>query len=257
MKTAHLYRFLLPALSLLLVDCSSTEATPTAKPAAKLTASEATDSLDDYAVVEASDPLEGLNRATFKLNDGIYNYLFRPVAKGYELVTPKPMRQGIDNVYENAKFPVRFVNSGLQGKFKRAGQEAQKFGVNTFAGFGGLIKQSDRIPSLAEVPAEDTAQTLAKWRIGKGPYLVLPVLGPSTVRDAVGLAGDYALNPVNWGFALRGDADDFAWIPSTGNTVRQLPTQLSKYDEAKANSVDPYLSVRSTYFQNRKAVEED
>lgn len=254
MKTSLLLtRLLIPASVALLGACSTPK---TSQQASEPSVAGATDARDDYAVVEASDPLEPVNRATFKLNDGLYNFVFRPVSKGYETVTPAPMRQGIDNVYENAKFPVRFVNSGLQGKFKRAGQEVQKFGVNTFTGFGGLIKQSDRIPSLADVPEEDTAQTFAKWGIGKGPYLVLPVLGPSTVRDAVGLAGDYALNPVNWTFALKGDADDFAWIPSTGNTVRSLPSQLKKYDESKANAVDPYLSVRSTYYQNRKAAEE-
>jgi phospholipid-binding lipoprotein MlaA len=168
-------------------------------------------------------------------------------------VTPKPFRQGVDNAFENAKFPVRFVNSSLQGKFDRAGKEVQKFGVNTFAGFGGLIKQSDRISSLADVPSEDSGQTLATWGIGHGPFLVLPVFGPSSAREAVGLAGDYALNPVNWLFKLRGGAEKTEWIPSAANTVRSLPDQLEKYDSSRANSVDPYVSVRSVFYQNRKA----
>jgi phospholipid-binding lipoprotein MlaA len=197
--------------------------------------------------------LEPLNRATFKLNDGLYNFVLRPISKGYTTVLPSPVRQGIDNVYDNVKFPVRFVNSGLQGKFKRAGQEVQKFGVNTFAGFGGLIKQSDRIPSLASVPEEDSGQTLATWGVGHGPYIVLPILGPSTAREVVGLAGDYALNPINWGFALKGDADDWAWIPPAVNNLRQLPIQLEKYDDSKANAIDPYTAIRSTYIQNRNS----
>jgi phospholipid-binding lipoprotein MlaA len=236
-------RLLLSALMLLLAACAT-----------KQKVSTGTDTLDDYdTATEVSDPLEPLNRATFKLNDGLYNFVLRPISKGYTTVLPSPVRQGIDNVYDNVKFPVRFVNSGLQGKFKRAGQEVQKFGVNTFAGFGGLIKQSDRIPSLASVPEEDSGQTLATWGVGHGPYIVLPILGPSTAREVVGLAGDYALNPINWGFALKGDADDWAWIPPAVNNLRQLPIQLEKYDDSKANAIDPYTAIRSTYIQNRNS----
>ena len=257
MKSAHLLHCLLmPAAAVLLCDCTTAPKTAPATTAATKS-STATDSLDDYEVVEASDPLEGLNRATFRLNDGIYKFLLRPISKGYETVTPKPVRQGLDNVFENIKFPVRFVNSGLQGKFGRAGKEVQKFGVNTVGGFGGIIKQSDKIPSLANVPREDTGQTLGVWGIGHGPYIVLPVFGASSVRETVGLAGDYAPNPVNWGFAVEGDLENYTWIPPAVNTLRQLPDQLQKYDDARADAVDPYLSVRSAYYQNRKAAVEE
>jgi phospholipid-binding lipoprotein MlaA len=243
-------RLLVPSVAFLLAACA-TKQTPQ-------TSATGTDALDDYdTATEVADPLEPLNRATFKLNDGFYSFVFKPISKGYTTVFPKPVRQGIDNVYDNAKFPVRFVNSGLQGKFQRAGQEVQKFSVNTFAGFGGLIKQSDRIPSLTAVPEEDSGQTLATWGVGHGPYIVLPILGPSTAREVVGLAGDYALNPINWGFALKGDANDWAWIPPAGNNLRQLPLQLEKYDDSKANAIDPYTAVRSTYIQNRNSAAKD
>jgi len=250
----HLLRLLIPAAVVLLSQCATTK-TKTSTAASKPSVV-GTDARDDYDVVEASDPLEGLNRATFSLNDGLYKFVLRPISKGYETITPEPVRHGIDNVFDNIKFPVRFVNSGLQGKFGRAGKEVQKFGVNTIAGFGGLIKQSDRIPSLADVPAEDSGQTLGTWGIGHGPYIVLPVLGPSSVRETVGLAGDYALNPINWGFAMKSDARKYAWIPQAANTVRQLPEQLKKYDDARSEAVDPYLAVRSAYYQNRKAAVE-
>jgi phospholipid-binding lipoprotein MlaA len=248
MKTA--LRLLLPAAAVFLVDCTSTK---TATPVAATTQVNATDALDDYDTAPVSDPLEPLNRATFTLNHGIYKVLFRPIAKGYTTVMPKPVRRGVDNAFENAKFPVRFVSSSLQGKFDRAGKEVQKFGVNTFTGFGGLIKQSDHIPSLVDVPSEDTGQTLATWGIGHGPFLVLPLFGPSSAREAVGQAGDYALNPVNWLFKLRGGAEKTEWIPSAVNTLRTFPDQLEKYDSSRANSVDPYVSVRSVFYQNRKA----
>jgi phospholipid-binding lipoprotein MlaA len=251
MKTA--LRLLMPAAAVFLVDCTSTKAATPPAPVAATTQVNATDALDDYDTVPVSDPLEPLNRATFALNHGLYKVLFRPIAKGYTSIMPKPVRQGVDNAFENAKFPIRFVNSSLQGKFKRAGKEVQKFGVNTFAGFGGLIKQSDRIPSLVEVPSEDTGQTLATWAIGHGPFLVLPLFGPSSAREAVGLVGDYALNPVSWLFKLRGGAEKTEWIPSAVNTVRSLPDQLQRYDSSRANSVDPYVSVRSVFYQNRQA----
>jgi phospholipid-binding lipoprotein MlaA len=244
MKIAHLIIF----TALLIPSC----ATQRPSSAQQGQAAAATDALDDYdGAAEVSDPIEPLNRATFVFNDKLYSWVFTPISKTYTTVLPSPVRQGIDNVYENIKFPVRFVNSSLQGNFKRAGQELQKFGVNTFAGFGGLIKQSDRIPSLKDVPLEDSGQTLATWGLGHGPYIVLPILGPCTARETLGLVGDYALNPVNWAFALGENADKWAWIPSAGNTLRSLPDQLSKYNDSKANAIDPYTAIKSTYIQNR------
>ena len=265
MKT-HALRLLLLTVIPLLSNCAMTKSrsveSPGTVPAtvtkeSKTVAADlATDELDDYDTVHVSDPLEGFNRATFKLNDVMYTVFFRPVSKGYEFVFPKQVRSSIDNAFENAKFPVRFVNSALQGKFKRAGRETGKFFVNTIFGVGGLFKTSDKIPDLTDVPAEDTGQTLATWGIGHGPYLVLPFLGPSTLRETVGVAGDYALNPVNWGIFWHGGHDwehDWTAIPPAANTLRALPDQLAKYDATVENSVDPYLSARSTYVQNRNA----
>lgn len=224
----------------------------------KNTAPLSTDALDDYdtsAATQVSDPLEGMNRAMFRFNDGVYEFVLRPISKGYEIIAVRPVRQGIDNFFENVKYPVRFVNCGLQGKFKRAGLETGKFMVNTVGGVGGLFKVSDKIPALADVPAEDTGLTFAHWGIGHGAYIVLPVYGPTTMRDGVGLAGDYVLNPVNWGslFAHGRHARNWTWIPPAANTLRQLPGQLEKYDSASANAVDPYIAVRSAYIQNRTA----
>lgn len=244
MKPAPFTRLLLLPAALLLAHCASP------KPAAD--SANAADELDDYASTsQVADPLEPLNRATFALNDGIYNVVLRPISKGYTTVTPKVVRTGLDNFFDNAKYPVRLINSGLQGKFRRAGHETEKFAVNTVTGFGGLVKQSDRLPHLANIPAEDTGQTLATWGIGHGPYLVLPVLGPSTAREAVGYAGDYVLNPVNWGIFQSKDA--LQYIPPGVNTIRSLPEQLDNYDKSRLDAIDPYLSVRSTYIQNRNA----
>ncbi len=205
-------------------------------------------------MVEVSDPLERVNRGIFWFNDKAYTVLLRPVSKGYQIIFPKPVRRGIDNAFENVKFPVRFVNSALQGKFKRAGQETGKFLMNTFVGVGGVMNISDKIPALAHVPNEDTGQTFAVWGMGHGAYLMLPIMGPTSLRDGVGLIGDYALNPINWGIFYHGGHDwehDWTSIPPSANTIRSLPAQLETYDAATRDAVDPYISVRSAYIQAR------
>jgi phospholipid-binding lipoprotein MlaA len=213
------------------------------------------DEMDDYAVVPVSDPFEPVNRAIFRFNDGLYDYVFRPVSKGYTTVVPAPARKGIGNFFDNIRFPIRFVNSTLQGKFKRAGLETGKFAVNTVAGLGGFIRISDDVPALARIPQEDTGQTFGVWRIGAGPYVVLPILGPGTVRDTVGFAGDYFLSPLNWN--LKDNIEWYTWEIDTGvtvvNVVSRLPDTLATYDAARKDALDPYLAVRSSYVQYREA----
>lgn len=262
MNTGYLPRLALLAALPLLSQCSTPKvlrqpvvASDLAAPGAKPTSTKV-DALDDYDTVKVGDPLEGFNRATFKLNDILYTVFFRPVSKGYEFVFPKQVRSSIDNAFENAKFPVRFISNTFQGKFKNAGRETGKFFVNTLFGLGGLFKTSDKIPDLKDVPSEDTGQMLAKWGIPHGPYIVLPVLGPCTLRETVGVAGDYVLNPVNWGLFWHGGHDwehDWTIIPPASNTLRSMPDQLSKYDAATKDAVDPYVSARSMYIQNRDA----
>ena len=267
---AFTLRLLLLAVAPLLTDCSSPASKTASKPsggsAAIATSAKGKaadkgvpakdDEVDEYATTTAdvSDPLEKLNRGTFWVNDQLYTFILRPISKGYTLLLPKPVRKGIDNAFENVKYPVRFVNCTLQGKFKRAGQETGKFVVNTVGGVGGIFRPAENIPALANLPDEDTAQTFAKWGIPNGPYLVLPVLGPSSVRDGVGLIGDYALNPVNWPYLWwYGSRSKHDWVivPPLANTLRSTPAQMDKYDTITKDAVDPYLSARSAYTQNR------
>ncbi len=265
---SSLRSLLLLAVAPFLTDCSSTDkntaahsspaslAAAKSKPVAKGTVDK-TDEKDDYAEADTkvSDPLEPLNRGVFWCNDKLYTFVFKPISKTYEFVFPKPVRKGIDNAFENVKYPVRFVNCALQGKFKRAGQETGKFFVNTIGGVGGIFRPAERIPALAHVPAEDTAQTFATWGIGHGAYVVLPLLGPSSLRDTVGLACDYAGNPVNWAMLYwHGGGDwehDWTVAPPASNTLRMMPDQFSQYDAATKGTIDPYLAARSTYVQNR------
>ena len=209
------------------------------------------DGNDEYSrVASVPDPIEPLNRGTFWVNHQIYRYIFRPVSRTYDTVVPSLVRKGVFNVFDNLEFPKRFVNDLLQGKLPQAGMESEKFVVNSVAGVGGIMKVSDRIPALANLPSPDTGQTFAKWGIKHGAYVVVPVFGPRSARDTVGLAGDIALSPVFW-VSIFFPA--VAWIPAvtTPDSVRTLHDRLGAYDAVTENTMDRYLAARSAYIQNR------
>ncbi|MEI8293141.1 MAG: VacJ family lipoprotein [bacterium] len=218
----------------------------------KKTASRAEDDLDEYShIATIADPAESVNRGTFWLNHQLYHYLLRPVSKAYEFILPSPARTAIHNVFDNAEYPVRLVNHALQFQFKRADLETRKFLVNSVAGVGGIFRVSDRIPELAAVPSADTGQTFAKWGIGHGAYVVLPVLGPRSVRDTVGMAGDYALNPLTW--LTYGGLGGAATLAISGpNAAQSINNRMNLYDAATRNVIDPYVAVRSGYIQYRE-----
>lgn len=212
------------------------------------------DDLDMYAdVLVVADPLEPLNRATFWLNHQLYAYALRPISKGYEYVVPEKGREAIYNAFENVKFPARFVNSLMQGNVYRAGQETGKFLLNSTFGIGGLGRPAQHVPFLADVPTVDMGQTFAKWGLGNGFYFILPVLGPTTLRDGVGRAGDYALDPITWAGFIWGGYAWFIAVPAT-NTMRSVPPQMAVYDAAIEDSIDPYLALRTGYLQYREEI---
>lgn len=212
------------------------------------------DETDEYAVVrpKVSDPFEKFNRSMFRFNDGFYTYILRPVSKGYTKVTPRPVRTGLTNFFDNIRFPIRFAGALLQGKVGRATKETGKFLVNTTAGFAGFIRVSNDIPQLADVPPEDVGQAFGRWGVKPGPFLVLPILGPTSTRDLVGRTGDFFLTPTNWHWM-----ESYDWRLRTGvavtDTVNSLPHILQTYDDMKASALDPYLSVRDGYISYREA----
>lgn len=210
------------------------------------------DDWDDVAVVKVSDPIEPVNRGVFWFNHQLYTFVAKPFSSAYKFIVPEIARKGIKNAYENVRFPVRFVNHTLQGRFDRTAKETGRFLVNTTVGVGGLMKPSEKIPALADVPGADTGQTFAKWGIPHGPYLVFPVLGPTSCRDLVGTAGDTALNPVAWvGFIFGGAA--WTMGVSTPSGAHTLPDQMDRYDAATKDALDPYISARTGYMQYREA----
>ena len=206
---------------------------------------------------QIADPVQPVNRGVFWFNHQLYHYVFTPLNKTYKFVLPRPARKGISNAINNIEYPVRFVNDLLQWKPDRAGLETEKFVINSTAGVGGLFKVSDKFPKLAEVKPTDTSATFAKWGIPSGCYIVWPVLGPKTVRDTVGFAGDVALNPASW-FTygiVGGLTATTALAVSAPQTAGNTSDKLDTYETITKHAVDPYLSVRSAYVQNRKKVE--
>lgn len=212
----------------------------------------AADDWDEVAEVKVSDPIEPVNRGVFWFNHQLYTYVAKPFSTAYKFIFPDLVRKGIRNAYDNVRFPVRFVNHTLQGRLDRTAKETGRFLVNTTAGVGGLMKPADKIPALTDLPKADTGQTFAKWGIPHGPYLVFPVLGPTSCRDLVGTAGDTALNPVAWlGFLFGGATWTTAVSAPSG--AHGVPDQMDRYDLATKDALDPYVAARTGYMQYREA----
>lgn len=203
------------------------------------------DALFDSQVLVA-DPLQPFNRAMFTVNDKLYFWLLRPVAKGYNFITPTFFRKGVKNAFKNIAMPIRFVSSVLQGKFKGAGSELARFVVNTTVGVGGVWDPAEKYLHL-EPCEEDFGQTLGKWGIGNGIYIVWPFFGPSTIRDTVGKAGDYFLHPL---FYL--DNEELVIALGALEVINDTSFRIGDYESVKNASMDPYVMVRDFYIQYRK-----
>ncbi len=218
------------------------------------------DDYDDYAPPAISDPVEGFNRRVFAFNDWAYTRVIDPAVKGYEFVVRPPVNRAIGNFYDNARYPVRLVNSLLQGKFRRADLETRKFVVNTLGGLGGFIRQSENVPLLARLPREDFGQTLGVWGVPHGPYVVLPILGGSSLRDVGGRVADSVVSPTGWEYIDLGNREwmgalSWEWQSAitVTDTMSSLPFVLQLYADMKASAVDPYLSVRDATRRYRDA----
>jgi phospholipid-binding lipoprotein MlaA len=196
--------------------------------------------------VTVADPLEPVNRLMFGFNDVAYFWVVRPVTHAYAGVVPKPVRLGIDNFFHNVATPARLVNCLLQGKGAAAGTEAQRFLINTTVGVLGFGDPArDRWKLL---PAEeDLGQTLAVYGFGDGFYLVWPVLGPSTLRDSVGMLGDQFLNPIRYV-----EPEELSIGLSVESAVNLGSLHLGEYEAFKAAAVDPYVAMRGAYIQYRQ-----
>ena len=244
------------ALLVFLSGCAATGKHPVTQSVAT-NSSVVGDTLANGTAPNANDPLQGWNRTVFGFNDELNTHALRPLAHGYAFIVPLRLRNGVSNFFDNVQFPVRFVNSILQGKLARSAQEAGKFVINSTVGIGGLIRVSDHISGLAGIPAEDFGQTLGVWGLAAGPYLVIPILGPSDCRDLVGFAGDYAISPLNWhtlGFIHHAYISNALSLSlSATRYVNGLPKAIETYDEMKSEAVDPYIAMRDAYLSYRAA----
>jgi len=207
----------------------------------------------------AKECFEGFSRAMFKFNHGLDKVVFKPVAKGYRAL-PAPIRKGTGNVVDNLRSLLTFTNNVLQGEFHRAGNNAARFGINTTAGILGIFDPATRL-GFEDQGKEDFGQTLGAWGADSGCYFVLPILGPTTTRDAIGLVGNTIIDPVyqithnteiNNGVVGNGNYSEhnYYYYRGTG-AVDFRAKNIESWDSLEENSIDLYASLKSLYLQNR------
>lgn len=198
------------------------------------------------------DPFEGVNRYIFTFNDFVYLNILEPIAKGYTMITPDPVEKGASNFFSNLKYPVRLAGNLLQGRLQGAWVETGRFAINSTLGLAGVMTPADRIEGFASIKPEDIGQALGAWGISEGPYLVLPLLGPSNLRDLGGLIGDRAVNPLKEPFSL---IDDWNWEWQLALTASEFivssPGIVERYKQFKGEAIDPYSSLKNGYTQYR------
>lgn len=206
---------------------------------------------DASEMFTVNDPLEPLNRAIFRVNDRIYTYLVDPVSKLYQRFTPKLVRAGALNFFENLKFPVRISGNLLQGRFANASLESERFLLNTTVGLFGILNPADTMGRYDALSKEDLGQALARWGLPPGPYLVLPIWGPSTVRDVCGLIGDRAVNPTQRPFSA---IDHWDWQDQAALSGAEVIARFGdRYQKMKAAQIDAYSAFKLGYIQYREA----
>lgn len=200
------------------------------------------------------DPIEPFNRGVFAFNDALDRALIEPAAKVYNATTPDFFRAGVQNFMRNLRSPLIVANNVLQGDFKGAGVATARFVINTVGGIGGLFDMAAD-HGLPYEP-EDFGQTLAVWGLGEGFYLVLPVVGPSSLRDTAGMAVDSFADPVRL-YAFNRDEE---WIYYTRGAVESLDNRarlVNAVRDMRRNSLDYYAAVRSAYTQKRRSLVRD
>ncbi|HMK60608.1 MAG TPA: VacJ family lipoprotein [Dissulfurispiraceae bacterium] len=204
---------------------------------------------------QIADPLAPFNRVVFHFNDKLYFWGVKPVAQVYSHIVPEEFRFAFANAYDNLWSPARVVNNLLQLRLKAAGNEFVRFAFNSFAGIGGMGDMADQALGIKKQDA-DFGQTLGHYGIGHGIYLVLPVFGPSSIRDGIGLVGDRLMHPLTY---VKNSNLTFGEKVGIAAHERLNATsfRIGDYESFKEAAIDPYVSMRDAFVQNRqKAVEE-
>lgn len=190
------------------------------------------------------DPWQGVNRSVYKFNEAVDRTTLKPIAKGYRAVTPQWFRTGTKNFFSNLKTPWVIVNELLQGKPQLMAQDTCRFVFNSIAGVGGVFDVASRFELTAH--DEDFGQTLAVWGVPSGPYVMLPLFGPSTVRDGFGRVPDYFSSPQRYAA--------IPWEARTGLNaleVVQLRESLLSTEDTLGNAYDKYGVIRDAWLQRR------
>ena len=198
----------------------------------------------DAAGESIYDPLESMNRTIYDFNAVFDDFVLAPVARGYDSVAPEPLKQGASNFFDNLSYPVVVVNSLLQGKFIQGGSDFARFLVNSTVGLFGIFDVAIHLDMVEH--QEDLGQTLATWGVSDGAYLVLPFIGPSSVRHGTGIIGDAFIDPV---YDLEDRSARAALVAAKAVDLRYgLLDEGNVVDET---AIDPYAFMRSAYLQSR------
>jgi phospholipid-binding lipoprotein MlaA len=204
------------------------------------------EALAEYNTI--NDPVEPANRGIFEFNMFLDRALFRPVTALYRTIAPETLREYIHNFLQNLRTPVILANDLLQGEPTRGGNTTMRFVINSTIGVLGF---GDPATSMGfEQHDEDFGQTLAVWGAGEGPYLVIPIFGPSNPRDAVGKVVDFFLDPINW-WASKEGLDSVLWGRTVMSGIDTRDQLWDVLDDLEKSSIDFYASIRSLYRQRR------
>ena len=198
------------------------------------------------------DPWERLNRRTYAFNDAIDRAVLKPVAKGYRKVTPRPVRTGVSNFMDNLQYPITIVNDVLQGKLKPAASDTGRLVLNTTVGIGGIFDVASK--AGLQKGDEDFGQTLGKWGVRPGPFVMLPLLGPSTVRDTFGKIPDHYTNPRFYMSHSSGTLGH-DWVTYGLDAVDIIDIRsrlLETTDPTLERVYDRYAFVRNAWLQRRE-----
>ena len=208
---------------------------------------------DPEAVAEFrqnNDPAEPFNRTMYDVHQAIDTTVLRPVAKGYRAVVPQPVRTGIRNFLGNLRTPVILVNDMLQGEPRRAGDTLGRFVVNTTVGIGGIFDVAGNSLGVRG-HSEDFGQTFAVWGLPEGPYVFVPILGPSNPRDLGGWVADIAADPFSW-FGQGVAVNALTGARAGTIVVDTRESLIEPLDDLQRSSLDPYAVLRSVYRQRRQ-----
>lgn len=208
----------------------------------------------EYREGSMTDPFESSNRTIFAFNKAVDKAVIHPVVKGYRFIVPEPGRKGLRNFLRNLKSPVTLANEVLQGDVDGAGKVVLRAVVNTLVGVGGVFDVAGS--EGYEYEQEDFGQTLGAWGVGHGPYLVLPILGPSSARDYAGYIVDSFADPLRW-YLFNIDEEGWYYAKVGVEYLDLRESLVDVLEELEKSSIDYYAAVRSTYYQRREALVRD